>query len=307
MQFADINGETQRALTDFGIGGNVEKVNVSSISHESKGQARAKTVTERVQKYKEEMLEGDVFPMIVVNQHYAVVDGVHRFLALVEAASVLGVTEVLVFVADLGHLTTADLRELQIRLNMKHGMAMEPGDYEPVVLARVEAGIGRKEVAKRLGLSHGQVERIVNTDRATREMSRVGFRGDLPRNVADAIAQGDNTDIALRNVASLVNHCGRGKNILVNDLVDAIRRARKARNDSEVGSVFAPLQELKNAVNTKTSAIKSNKPSKVTVRNRFDAVASIDAKLVAIYVKADPAVKESVRAAEAVIKKASNG
>jgi len=131
-----------------------ETLKLASIRIDGDTQLRAETSQDIIQSYAQDMLEGDIFPPIVVyhdGTNYWLSDGFHRFFAVKEA----GKEEIL---ADVRQGTRRDALLHAAEANRKHGLQLTNKDKRRIVTLFLNdpewSKWSDRELARRCGVSH---------------------------------------------------------------------------------------------------------------------------------------------------------
>lgn len=142
---------------------------------------RAPSVT--VDRYAEQMKAGAIFPAIVVNDRYEIVDGNSRWMA---AERNKRVTIAAYVCSDLSALQA---RSLSVELNQSHGLSMTDEEIRAFITGAVEEGqvLDAKAYARMTGVKPSRLTRWVAAKHFDMRAARDGLASDQLKDLADSV------------------------------------------------------------------------------------------------------------------------
>jgi hypothetical protein len=214
----------------------IETLKTASIRIDGDTQLRLETDRGVIQSYAQDMIDGDVFPPVVVfhdGTNLWLSDGFHRFFATLEA----GRDEIL---ADVRRGARRDALLHAVEANRKHGLSLTNNDKRRIVTMLLnDPEWGKwsdREIARRCGVSHPFVSSLRSSlETVTSERSYITKYGS----------------VATMNVARIGNfHDGlpeyvirelEERNVSTKDIADIARYARELQADVRHNAACALL------------------------------------------------------------------
>jgi len=138
---------------------------------------------EMVDRYAEQMKAGAVFPAILVNDRYEIVDGNTRWLAAKRNRK----ETIAAYVCS--DLSALQARSLSVELNQSHGLSMTEEEIRAFVTGAVEGGqvLDTKAYARMTGVKPSRLARWVSAKHFDMRAVRIGLADDQLKDLADTV------------------------------------------------------------------------------------------------------------------------
>lgn len=193
-----------------------------------------------VDRYAEQMKAGAIFPAIVVNDRYEIVDGNSRWMAAQRNKR----ETIAAYVCS--DLSALQARSLSVELNQSHGLSMTDEEIRAFITGAVEAGqvLDTKAYARMTGVKASRLARWVAAKHFDMRTARDGLASDQLADLADSVR-------AALNVARLEAVFVRVTTLAVDARVPAaqlktiITEANTAPSEAEALAVVARAREAR--------------------------------------------------------------
>jgi len=205
-----------------------------------------------VDRYAEQMKAGAVFPAIVVNDRYEIVDGNSRWMAAQRNKK----QTICAYVCS--DLSALQARSLSVELNQSHGLSMTDEEIRAFVTSAVEEGqvLDPKAYARMTGVKASTLTRWAAAKHFDMRAARDGLASDYLKGLADSVR-------AALNVARLEAVFMQATYLAVDARVPAVQlraiitEANAAPSEAEALAVVARAREARSEdIRTITSGFK---------------------------------------------------
>jgi hypothetical protein len=187
-----------------------------------------------VDRYAEQMKAGAVFPAIVVNDRYEIVDGNSRWLAAKRNRR----EAIAAYVCS--DLSALQARSLSVELNQSHGLSMTDEEIRAFVTGAVEEGqvLDAKAYARMTGVKPSRLARWVAAKHFDMRAARDGLASDQLQYLADSVCAALNV-ARLEAVFVQVTSLAVDARVPAAQLRTIISEANAARSEAEALAVVA--------------------------------------------------------------------
>jgi hypothetical protein len=136
-----------------------------------------------VDRYAEQMKAGAIFPAIVVNDSYEIVDGNTRWMA----SRRIKRESIAAYVCS--GLSALQARSLSVELNQSHGLSMAEEEIRAFVTSAVEEGqvLDAKAYSRMTGIKASTLARWVAAKHCDMRAARIGIATEQLKDVADSV------------------------------------------------------------------------------------------------------------------------
>jgi hypothetical protein len=187
-----------------------------------------------VDRYAEQMKAGAIFPAIVVNDQYEIVDGNSRWMA---AQRIKKETIAAYICSDLSPLQA---RSLSVELNQSHGLSMTDEEIRAFVTSAVEGGqiLDTKAYSRMTGVKPSTLARWVAAKNFDMRATRDGIAPDRFKDLSDGVRAALQVT-RLRAVFHQVTALAVDAQIPVSQLKTIITEANAASSEADALAVVA--------------------------------------------------------------------
>lgn len=193
-----------------------------------------------VDRYAEQMKAGPVFPAIVVNERYEIVDGNSRWMAALRNKR----DTIAAYICS--DLSALQARSLSVELNQSHGLSMTDDELRSFVAGAVEEGqvLDPKAYARMTGVKSSTLARWVAAKHFDIRVKRAGLSFARFERLADSIKLVLNA-AKLEAVFVQATALAADAAVPTNQLKIIVREANAASSEAEALSVIAQARALR--------------------------------------------------------------
>ena len=206
-----------------------------------------------VDRYAEQMKAGAIFPAIVVNDRYEIVDGNSRWMAAQRNKR----ETIAAYVCS--DLSALQARSLSVELNQSHGLSMTDEEIRAFVTGAVEEGqvLDAKAYARMTGVKASTLARWVAAKHFDMRAARDGLASDQLKDLADSVRAALNV-ARLEAVFVQVTALAVDARVPAAQLRTIITEANAAPSEAEALAVVARAREARSEdIRTIASGFKS--------------------------------------------------
>jgi ParB-like nuclease family protein len=193
-----------------------------------------------VDRYAEQMKAGAVFPAIVVNDRYEIVDGNSRWMAAQRNRR----ETIAAYVCS--DLSALQARSLSVELNQLHGLSMTDEEIRAFVTGAVEEGqvLDPRAYARMTGVKASTLARWAAAKHFDMRAARDGLASDRLMDLADSVRAALNVT-RLEAVFMQVTSLAADARVPVAQLKEIISEANAAPSEAEALAVIARAREAR--------------------------------------------------------------
>jgi hypothetical protein len=193
-----------------------------------------------VARYAEQMRAGAVFPAIVVNERYEIIDGNTRWMALQRNR----IATIAAYICS--DLSALQARSLSVELNQSHGLSMTEDEIRSFVTSAIEDGqvLDTKAYSRITGINASKLSRWVSAKHFELRAVRVGLAPEYFNPLADSVRAALNV-AKLKEVFRQVTALAVDARVPATQIKAIVTEANTASSESEALAAVAQARALR--------------------------------------------------------------